>query len=82
VTKRAPSAIPVLLTICLPTLAQGQDAADQSAQAGRALAIKICSACHIVSADQPFRPILRRPGPEFQATEQVVSYILSLRKGP
>jgi hypothetical protein len=67
VTTRAPSAIPVLLSICLPTLAHGQDPSDQSVQAGRALAIKICTACHIVSADQPFRPILRRPAPEFRA---------------
>jgi hypothetical protein len=87
---------------------------------GRALAIKICTACHIVSEDQPFAPILRQPAPEFRTianrpstseeslrsflsathvtittpfampspeltnemTDQVISYILSLRRQP
>jgi cytochrome c1 len=111
----------LLLSACAAVAARGQEVSgDQRVGAGRTLAIKICSACHLVSADQPFAPILRRPGPEFRTianrpnttaqslhafistthttvtapfnvpspeltdemTENVVSYILSLRSRP
>jgi mono/diheme cytochrome c family protein len=32
---------------------------------GRDLALQICSACHVVSADQHFAPTLRPPAPDF-----------------
>ena len=39
----------------LAALAQPRQAGD--AQAGRAFAIEACTGCHIVAADQPFKPI-------------------------
>ena len=34
---------------------------------GKRLALKICTACHVVSPDQPEAPILRPPAPSFRA---------------
>jgi mono/diheme cytochrome c family protein len=34
---------------------------------GRAIAEKICWACHVVGPDQKYSPILREPGPDFRA---------------
>jgi mono/diheme cytochrome c family protein len=34
---------------------------------GHRLALKICSACHVVAADQDIAPIVRNPAPSFQA---------------
>jgi mono/diheme cytochrome c family protein len=39
---------------------------DVSVQRGGSLANKICSACHVVGADQEFSPILRDYGPDFR----------------
>jgi cytochrome c2 len=39
---------------------------DISVQRGGSLANKICSACHVVGADQEFSPILRNYGPDFR----------------
>jgi cytochrome c len=109
-----------LVSVCALTAARGQAAPDPMVSRGRALAIKVCYACHIVSEDQPFAPILRQPAPEFrtianrpgttaeslrdflstthvtisapfampspeltdQMTDQIISYIMSLRRQP
>ena len=34
---------------------------------GHVLALKICSFCHVVAADQEFPPTLRKPAPSFRA---------------
>jgi mono/diheme cytochrome c family protein len=34
---------------------------------GHRLAVKICSACHVVAPDQDFPPLLRNPAPSFKA---------------
>jgi mono/diheme cytochrome c family protein len=34
---------------------------------GQALALQICSACHVVGAMQPFAPTLQPPAPDFRA---------------
>jgi cytochrome c1 len=39
----------------------------QDAIRGRAIAVSVCFACHVVAADQPSPPILLHPGPSFQA---------------
>jgi cytochrome c1 len=66
-TRSLRAAIGLLMT-CLPLAALGQAAPDEEGpRSGQALAIKICAACHVVSADQPSAPILRRPAPKFQA---------------
>ena len=39
---------------------------DVSVQRGGSLANKICSACHVIGADQEFSPILRDYGPDFR----------------
>ena len=37
---------------------------DGSVAAGRALALQACTSCHVVTADQPYKPILKRtPSP-------------------
>lgn len=33
---------------------------------GKSLAVLICAACHVVSADQPTEPVLRPPAPDFR----------------
>ena len=38
---------------------------DSRVPRGRAIADKICWACHVISSDQEFSPILREPGPDF-----------------
>ena len=47
----------------LPTSAAGKASPEQ----GRGLALLICSACHVVSPDQPFPPTLKPPAPDFAA---------------
>jgi mono/diheme cytochrome c family protein len=47
----------------LPTSAAGKASPEQ----GRGLAVLICSACHVVSPDQPFAPTLKPPAPDFAA---------------
>jgi hypothetical protein len=34
---------------------------------GHRLAVKICDYCHVAASDQQFLPILRPPGPRFEA---------------
>jgi len=45
--------------------AEAETAADPAE--GHRLALKICSACHVVASDQQFPPMLRNPAPNFQA---------------
>jgi mono/diheme cytochrome c family protein len=54
--------------VCFAVLsAQAQEPRGQDATVrGRAIALSVCSACHVVAADQPHAPTLRRPGPSFQ----------------
>ena len=47
--------------------AQAQVPLDQDVVRGRAIAASVCSACHVVAADQTYAPILRNPGPSFQS---------------
>jgi mono/diheme cytochrome c family protein len=47
--------------------AQAQEPLDQDVVRGRAIAASVCSACHVVAADQTYAPILRNPGPSFQS---------------
>jgi cytochrome c1 len=66
-TKWPLPGLAALLFGCTAIAAFGQDVSDdQRVNAGRALAIKICSACHVVSTDQSFAPILQKPAPEFR----------------
>ena len=42
-----------------------EPAAADDARAGRALSLKLCTPCHVVSPDQELPPILRPPAPSF-----------------
>ena len=42
---------------CMELAAHAQPKSSGDAQAGRAFAIEACTGCHIVAADQPFKPI-------------------------
>lgn len=44
-----------------------EPAAADDARAGRALSLKLCTPCHVVSPDQELPPILRPPAPSFRA---------------
>ncbi len=44
-----------------------QESPAQDIVRGRAIALSICSACHVVAVDQPYAPILHNPGPSFQS---------------
>ena len=67
-TWRVPAAIVSLLFACVAagTHAQQPPAAEEI-NSGRSLALKLCTPCHVVSPDQPYPPILQRPGPSFSA---------------
>ena len=39
----------------------------EDVQKGHALAIKVCSVCHIAAPDQPSKPILTPPAPSFES---------------
>jgi len=58
-----------LAAAALPLLAlgpaQGAEPSQTSAARGEQLARLICSACHVVAADQEFPPLLRDPAPRF-----------------
>jgi mono/diheme cytochrome c family protein len=41
--------------------------AEDKVAAGHELALKVCSACHVVAKDQDLAPILRPPAPSFFA---------------
>ena len=57
----------ILLILPAPVIgAEGQPQPDPHVERGRALANRICWACHVVGADQEFSPILRSPGPDFR----------------
>jgi mono/diheme cytochrome c family protein len=45
---------------------RAQEPADDVA-AGRALSLRICTACHVVLPDQEAAPILQPPAPSFRA---------------
>ena len=54
-----------LLAIAADT-ANAKKPADRSdADAGRDLAVVACTGCHVVSADQPFAPLIKGP-PDFR----------------
>jgi hypothetical protein len=53
---------------CLPSrLDARESSAFARAAAGRELALRVCTGCHIVSPDQPFGPVIARvpPPPDF-----------------
>jgi mono/diheme cytochrome c family protein len=43
-----------------------EPAVADDARAGRALSLKLCTPCHVVSSDQELPPILRPPAPSFR----------------
>ncbi len=43
-----------------------QPATADDVRAGRALSLKLCTPCHVVSSDQELPPILRPPAPSFR----------------
>ena len=49
------------------TAVDAEEPAKGSIDAGRAVALKICAACHVVSPIQQFEPILRPAAPGFRA---------------
>jgi len=51
--------------VSVPTAAYAQiKPSDGNVAAGRALALQACTSCHVVTADQPYKPILKRtPSP-------------------
>lgn len=59
------SSLIVLLVTVGPTSAE--DSNSESVEAGRRLAILVCTYCHVVSDDQPNAPILRPPAAPFRA---------------
>ncbi len=60
-----------VLGVFASAFAPGARAADQpeteDVRAGRALSLRLCTACHIVSPDQEMAPILEQPAPSFRA---------------
>ncbi len=40
---------------------------ESDANQGRNLALIICTACHVIAADQPLQPTLQPPAPDFHA---------------
>jgi mono/diheme cytochrome c family protein len=46
-----------ILNALMPALTHAQAKTAGDAAAGRALALEACTGCHIVAADQPFKPI-------------------------
>jgi mono/diheme cytochrome c family protein len=56
----------VSLLATVPESANAQKPADRGdADAGRDLAVVACTGCHVVSADQPFAPLIKGP-PDFR----------------
>jgi mono/diheme cytochrome c family protein len=56
----------IMLAFSSITLAADAETAADPAE-GHRLALKICSACHMVASDQQSPPVLRHPAPDFQA---------------
>jgi mono/diheme cytochrome c family protein len=59
---RAATAVTLVLGAALPAAAQG----PSSIEAGHQIAVEICSACHQVSPDQKFPPLLNSRPPSFE----------------
>jgi cytochrome c len=58
-----------------------ESAASADAREGQRLALKICTACHLVSPDQPYQPVLRPPASSFAAiANRPATSAQSLRK--
>ncbi len=57
----------VILFGCIVFAAQAEVPLHQDVVRGRAIAESVCSACHVVAADQAYAPILRDPAPSFQS---------------
>jgi len=59
------------LSLCVTTLTIGASVSAASEAAvvsqGHHFALLVCAACHVVAADQQAPPILRTPGPSFDA---------------
>jgi len=54
----------IMFAAFISTESNAKEAMDQVAE-GRAFALTVCSACHVVAKDQAQRPILLQPGPNF-----------------
>jgi mono/diheme cytochrome c family protein len=60
--------------------AQATPPAVGNANDGRRLALRVCSACHVVSQTQEFKPILQPPAPSFgRIANQPRTTVASLR---
>ncbi len=59
-----------VLCILIPAADISAHAAESSSaediRAGRALSLKLCTPCHLVSSDQEMAPFLRPPAPSFR----------------
>ena len=55
--KLAVLALIAALAVCAALAAHAQPKPAGDAKEGRALALEACTGCHIVAADQPFKPI-------------------------
>jgi len=58
-------AIMLAFVSLIPVVEAAETAANPTE--GHRLALKICAACHVVAPDQQIPPVLRNPGPNFQA---------------
>lgn len=58
--------IAVIAVLAGSAFAASAEAPAKGAQPGRALALKICTPCHVVSPDQQFAPVYSGP-PDFHA---------------
>ncbi len=68
--ETGPAAGRVVLALCgvlgvTALQAQSAPAAKSAAIRGEHIARQLCTACHVVAADQEFPPILRQPTPSF-----------------
>jgi mono/diheme cytochrome c family protein len=67
-----------------------EPSASDGISAGRALSLKVCAACHVVSSDQEMAPFLRPPAPTFRSianrpgmtTESVRHSLTEAHRGP
>jgi len=67
-TKFVATVLSAAFIFCLPPPADARkSSAFGRAAAGRELALRVCTGCHIVSPDQPFAPVIARipPPPDF-----------------
>jgi len=87
-------AMAAVLGALASALAQSARAEEPSGaddiSAGRALSLKVCAACHVVSPDQEMAPFLRPPAPTFRAianrpgmtAESVRHFLSGTHRGP